>query len=216
MQLRSGRIVKPFVRKKKARPTLAPLVRRVKKLERKTSAIESKFSDLTLATLIIPSALNIMQPAHLIQQGDQASQRNGDSITLVSIQARLMLSTNTAGDNNIVRFLIVQDKQCNGVIFTAAELFLDATVDDILTSPYNLDNKHRFRVLHDSVISVNDAGHANHIWKVFKKLNMKIRYDATAGAITDITSNNIYVCFVGNSLVLGDVQGIVRLRYLDG
>ncbi len=191
------------------------LVARVKKLEKKTSGIESKFIDLTVATAALPSALTIIQPVHLIQRGDQAFQRNGDSITLTSFQARFMLSTNTAGDNNIVRFLVVVDKQCNGVLFTAAELFDDATVDDILVSPYNLDNKHRFRVLCDQYVSINDAGSANHIWKVYKKMNMKIRYDASAGAITDITSNNVYLCFVGNNLVLGDIQGQVRLRYLD-
>ncbi len=192
------------------------LVARVRKLEKKTSAIESKFSDLTSAVITIPSALAIIQPVHLIQQGDQASQRNGDSITLTSIQAKFLLTTGTAGDNNLVRFLVVHDKQCNGAVFAAADLFLDASAQDILNSPLNLDNKHRFRVLLDQYVQINDAGVANHVWKMYKKLNMKIRYDATAGAITDVTSNNIYVCFVGDVLGLGDIQGITRLRYLDG
>ncbi len=200
-----------IVRKKPA----SALVRRVRKLEKKTSGIESKFSDLVVATAALPAALTIIQPTHLIQRGDQHFQRNGDSITLTSFQCRFMLSTNTAGDNNLVRLLVVHDKQVNGVLMTAAELFLDATADDILTSPYNLDNKHRFRVLSDKIISINDAGNANYMYSVYKKLNIKIRYDASAGAVTDLTSDAIYFCFVGNNLVLGDIQGITRLRYLD-
>lgn len=190
---------------------------RVKKLEKKTSGIESKFIDFTNATAIMPTALSFRCPVEDILQGDLSSQRDGDSVTLTSVQCRFLFTAHTAADKNIARILIVQDKQTNGTLFTAAELFLDATAQDIIVSPYNLDNKHRFRVLCDDMVEFNADGVASVLYKKYKKLNIKVRYDASTGAVGDLTSNSLQVVVVGfDANNLGDVQSIIRLRYFDG
>ncbi len=195
----------------------APLLSRVRKLEKKTSAIESKFIDFTAASAVIATGAVNLLPLQNIQQGDQASQRNGDSVTLTSVQARIMFTAFTAADQNNIRIIIVHDKQSNGALMTSAEMFLDGTNGDINVSPYNLDNKHRFKFLCDEYVDINDNGQSSFVWKKYIKLNMKIRYDATTGNVTDLTSSNLALFIIGfDAAALGDSQSIVRVRYLDG
>ncbi len=208
--------LKPQYKPRRNVPKTA-LVSRVKRLEKKTSGIESKFIDFTNATAIMPTALSFRCPVEDIIQGDLASQRDGDSVTLTSVQARFIFRAHTAGDKNMARILIVHDKQTNGVLFTQAELFLDSSAQDIMVSPYNLDNKHRFRVLCDDYVEFNADGVATVLWKKYIKLNIKVRYDASTGAVGDLTSNSLQVVVVGfDNNNLGDLQSIIRLRYYDG
>ncbi len=203
--------------RRRARRRIVPsnLARRVKKLERKTSGIESLFIDFTNSTAIISDALSLRTPIEDIIQGDDSSERNGDSITITSLQCRFLLTAYTADDHNIVRILFVVDKQHNGADMTAAELFLDSTVDDILVSPLNLDNMHRFKILSDDLVEINNTGRASVVYKKYVKCNYKIRFDASTGVATDITNTKLHIVIVGNSTGTGDVQSICRVRYLD-
>lgn len=212
-------LYKPRYRRKKARVSAKParaLVTRVKKLEKKTSGIESKFFDFTLATTpISPNINDRVEPCFLIVQGDANGERNGDSITITSMYVQMLLTTPTAGDRNMLRMIIVLDKQCNGATPQLAEIFADGSSQDNLVSPLNLDNKHRFRLLSDELVEINDQGRSSHIYRKYLKCNIKIRYEASTSAITDLVSNNLIFYPLGLTAELGDIQGIVRIRYYD-
>ncbi len=204
--------------RQKARPLrrVAPLLRRVRRLEKKTSAIESKFIDFTQLTTSINANVTSLLRVEDIVQGDEHDERQGDSITLTSVQVRILFTAFMAGDQNQIRIVIVHDKQANGVLGTAAQMFLDGTDQDINVSPYNLDNKHRFQFLSDEEVTINEQGQSSVLYKKYVKLNHKIRYDANTGAVSDLTSSNIIIYVIGfSSAGEGDMQSITRLRYLD-
>jgi len=122
---------------------------------------------------------------------------------------------------------LVQDKQCNGVAATTADLlgFTGQTVS--FASYNNLENSHRFRVLFDVLRPINaTAGGTptttpvwaivNHIITFSKKVKIPIEYSSStsAGAISTIRSNNLlFVCISKNGVVM--LSGNVRVRYID-
>ncbi len=92
----------------------------------------------------------------------------------------------------------------------------------------NLANKGRFRVLMDRTYSLNYTSMASDGAAVvsqaattmhdsfFKKCNIPIEFDSTAGAITEIKSNNIGVLMIGQDS--GDASTFfskMRLRFVD-
>lgn len=203
---------KKVVRRRK-KVTSSALVSRVQKLERKTAGVEYKYLDTTTASASLSQSPALVQLTNMAQ-GDGVSQRSGDSITVVSILVKAVFTTQTAGDNNFIRCLLVQDRQTNGAIATIGDVLLDASAQDNIVSPLNLDNKHRFRVLADRYFEVNDQGVNAALWHEYKKCNIKIRYDANAGDITDLSSNSLFLMTLGYGST-GDVQSIVRIRFLD-
>lgn len=199
--------------RRKKRQRSSALVSRVRKLEKKTSGMEYKFKDFTVAKTAIattPTSQNLC----LIAQGDDHDERNGDSITVTGVYVNCWISTDTAGDNNVMRLMLIQDKQCNGVGGSIGEVLSAGGATTAIFSPLELDNKHRFRMLWDKTVEVNDAGRSNVIFSKYIPLNLKIRYDGTTGVIADQKSNNIFFAFGGVSN-LGDIQINSRVRYLD-
>lgn len=142
-----------------------------------------------------------------IQQGVGLAQRTGNYIRLKEFQIRF--SVNNDPTNIIrqrVRVLIVQDNQCNG----ALPAVLDVLANNVPTSVYQYNNVigcggSRFKILKDWTydfklmpISTTSAGVSRTVsWK-FKKGLPAIQYDASAGAIGDLVSKNIFMLVIGD------------------
>ncbi len=189
------------------------LVSRVRKLERKTAGVEYNFLDTTVASAAVATTPTLSQLVNMTQ-GSAPGQHNGDSITITSIYLNGVISTATAGDNNLVRLICYQDRQANQAAAALGDILLDGGASVHVFSPLNLDNKHRFKILWDKTFEVNDTGRATCVWKKYIKCNIKIRYDGNAGTAADITSNNIGF-FFGGFTSLGDIALTSRVRYLD-
>ncbi len=205
--LRSGRIVKPFVRKKR-KAKLAPLVARVRRLEKSR---EFKFIDTQLtesaqnATPIITQLTNVVQ-------GVTDTTRLGNKITVTGLMLRYTVEDTIT---NKYRIMIVQDKQTNGVIYAAGDLLEDATSFDNLISPANRDNKKRFRVMYDRLHLISVNGVANGQGRKFVKLNLTVSYDGNAGDITDLTSSSLSLLTVAHTASVAHTI-FVRVFYTDG
>lgn len=159
----------------------------------------------------------------LIPQGVQESQRVGRKAFIHSIQIQAMLHflPGTAIDTGITYLYLVLDKQANK---------LAAGVTDVVTTTVfgsaqrNLNNDQRFVVLKRWVhtwVSQNGvnaaAGDVSKNLSFYKKLpGIQIDYNSTAGAITEITSNNLFL-MAGSSIQDDTVSllGSCRVRYTD-
>lgn len=190
----------------------APLARRVRKLE---SAMEMKSKTLIIgSTPFSTGGLDTLLNGMVI--GDDIFNRNGDSILITSIQFDLIIQAQTANDNNTIRILLVQDKQTNGVAQELDKILDTADPQSNIISPYNLDYKHRFRILCDKVITFDDVTNANRHIKIYKKCNIKTRYGLdTTGGVTAIATNSLSLWIFGFS-ALGDFRVSTRIRFLDG
>lgn len=178
--------------------------------------VEFKFHDVQLTNETIPIIPLITQISN-IALGDTDVTRDGSQIKAVRLNIKWTVQVNaTAATQNRMRIMVVQDKQTNGAIYTDTDLLQDVSAQDGIVSMNNLDNKFRFRVLFDRRIAVSSDGTATKFVSFNKKLQMKIRFDADAAAITSLTSNSISVLMLSNHATLTpSVTMFSRLRYVD-
>ncbi len=125
-----------------------------------------------------------------ILQGDGGSNRDGNQVKVIGMYINYLWVMHASAVTTQVRLMIIEDKQTNGAVFSAADILSDVTGIDNIISPYNLNNKYRFRVIYDKVHMLNDNGNQTAKVSTFIKLDTKLRYDGTAGDVTDATSSS--------------------------
>lgn len=166
----------------------------LQKIKRQLSLVkpELKFDDLQSGVNAnVSFDAPIITSLNLVAQGDNVSDRIGNSIRIMGVRTQFMLNWNsTTAGNQPVRVLLVLDKQCNGALFTLTDLFEDPTVTDSLISPFDMDEKFRFMILKDSVFTLHPDRQAITV-KWHKKFNHIIRYGDTAGTIANVSSKNL-------------------------
>ncbi len=189
---------------------------------------ELKFHDVDADDAIVANG-GAVTTLLQIAQGTTESERLGRKITLRSINCRFEITlpstTVVASTSDVIRVLIVQDKQCNGAIPPWATIL----ESNDYQSFNQLANKSRFRTLMDRTYAIqatagSGQGTTNtkeyaeaHISDTFfKKCNIPIEYDnsGTTGAITEIRSNNILLLLISRDNVAGFFSKF-RFRYSD-
>ena len=190
-----------------------------------TTGVELKFHDINL-DLPPAAAGTITDSVNKIAQGTTESTRIGRKANIRQINWRfeitLTAATAKAATSELVRVILYLDKQCNGAT---------AGVTDILESAdyqsfNNLGNKNRFRTLMDREYSLTaqsgggdgtteDYGEDIASDTFYKKVNLPIEFDSTAGAITEIRSNNIGVLIIAKTGGISNFSSKMRLRFSD-
>lgn len=162
---------------------------------------------------------------NLIPQGVTESTRVGRLCVLKSIQLRgeFVFSPGAAAlAATTVYMYLVLDTQCNG----AAAAITDVLTSNVLaTALINLNNSQRFRILKRWVQPlVSSAGVTTAYNQVvvpldyFKKIDVPLDFSSTAGAISEIRSNNLFL-LAGSDGQSDDTVtfiGTTRVRFGDG
>ncbi len=223
-------------KRKQAFRSTAPR-KRVYRGRRATYNGELKFFDIRKAATNLTAAGVILDDSICeVAQGVTESERIGRKMTIRSINFRGEwqngLGTATGTVDGRLRIVIVWDKQANGAAFTVANVLENngAAVD--INSFRNLSNAGRFVVLMDKTFNANIPGvaqtaagtftsYANaHSWTFYKSCNIPIEYDAAAGAITEMRSNNVGIFALSQTPVnpgaASTVSYTCRIRFSDG
>ncbi len=193
---------------------------------------EAKFFDTdldaifgTLATTMESANLNI------IVQGNTESNRIGRKVILKRVDCKGILSLPaTAADTStseVVRLLLVCDKQTNGAAFTGTDLW----ETDNYRSFNNLANSSRFRVIQSKTIALNATAGSGRgstdtlsfaewvvPWTMNANLNLPLEFDnsATTGAVTTQRSNSLWLVSQSTTgLAIMSVAN-ARVRFIDG
>lgn len=160
----------------------------------------------------------------LIPQGTTTSTRIGRKATLKSIHLRGSLfyapGASTTGVG-IAYIYVVLDKQANGAAAGVTEVLTSATMPGAMINLFNSD---RFTILKRIVIPVQatagvatafGAQHTPIEW--YHACSIPIEWNAAAGAITEITSNNVFLLAGsdGNTDDIMSVSGTCRVRFSD-
>lgn len=178
---------------------------------------EFKFLDTVVTATAVSTTAVITQLTNLAQ-GDTDITRDGAQIRISAIRVNGFVVIEPTSVTTMFRLMLVLDNQTNGAIYTSAQLLADDTAGDAIASPLNLDNKFRFRILWDQVINLV-AGAENSIehFSYFKMMpNLKIRYSANAGDITDLASKSLSLFMISNDAVTTPSTTFnVRVRFLD-
>jgi len=157
----------------------------------------------------------------LIPQGDTESTRDGRLAWIKSIQIRgqALFAPSTGAQAAEVAYLyLVLDTQANGAAAAITDVF---TSNVMSTNLLNLNNSGRFRIMKKWIISFNSGAgvttaYNNVVQQIefYKKCNIKMDWSSTTGAITEIRSNNIFLCAgAAPSDDLISFTGTCRLRF---
>lgn len=164
-------------------------------------------------TCVSPSAAAPANPntASLvaIAQSTTKNTRIGNKLHLYAIRIKGQITLPTAAFGDVLRLILVQDTQANGASATANQVLEGngaagvATVNDF----FNMDNIDRFKILKDKYFNMNgNIGVANTsqtpVVKEFKmnhKCRARIDYSSTAGAITELKSNNFFLIVISEN-----------------
>ncbi len=211
--------------RRKSRKTFRPGFDRTSGYFTKSNNFEKKFHDIATTDAVIAATWSFTAALLTIAQGTGESQRIGRKITITNIGWRFNfeLPTSTAATQSadLIRMMLILDKQCNG----AAPSVADVLEEDLLIGFNNLSNRKRFRTLMDRSYEIgangmagdgtaNDTALATIQDTFWKKCNIPIEYSGTAGTITEIKSNNI-LCLVVTTNGLAGLDGRMRFRYTD-
>ena len=187
--------------------------------------MELKFFDLDLNDAVIATGGGVTDSINKIAQGTTEITRIGRKCTIRSINWRFRVTlpsaTSSGAGLETTRVIMYLDKQCNGATASATDILESADFQSF----NNLANKTRFRTLMDrtydlvSAAGGGDGTTEDYVGDViqdtfFKKCNIPIEFDATAGAITEIRSNNIGVLLISAGGI-GGFDSKLRLRFSD-
>lgn len=157
---------------------------------------------------------------NLIPQGTSATTRIGRQCVVRSIAGQFLIrftpGVATSSSSTVYLFL-VQDTQANGAA---------AAVTDVMTSNNfaiairNLDNAQRFKMLKRWMIPLNAliaTSNINIAQNFYLKCNIPLEFSSTAGAITELRSNNLFLMAGtdGQTDDLPVLDGTIRLRFSD-
>jgi len=153
-----------------------------------------------------------------IARGDDINERTGREVDLRSIQfAATARVTAGTGIDQQFRIIIVYDRQTNAAAPTAA-MVLEAAY---MTAPRNLENRKRFSILYDKVVTLNATAESGstRMLRWYRHLHHPETFNSgDVGTVADITTGSIYCIAIGTvapGAAAGSLDYWVRIRYQD-
>lgn len=160
-----------------------------------------------------------------VLQGDDFNERVGRRIHMKSWLIRFKiasLATATSPIGNTVRITVVLDLQTNG----AAPLLTDVyTTNTTNLAPMNLNNRARFKILHDRVMTMPAAEYSAgaltagspvpKVFKLYKRFNTTTTFGATGGTVAAIQSGSIFCIVWGENDAVSTFEYQSRIRFTD-
>lgn len=188
--------------------------------------VESKFYDVTPTPFSLSTSCQFPNAGTILDivQGTGESERVGRAIKVSSIVVRGILSlpssTAQANTSDVLRFILYEDKQCNG----AAATGLDLLETNTFLGHANLSKSHRFKFLISKEIpinaqvaldtSANSSGVIEYPFKFYYKCNCPIEYTGVTASIANIASKNLGIAVIGSN-GKATISLSTRVRYVD-
>lgn len=198
-------------------------IRSYRKARSSANAAERKFFDTALSfsfdsTAEVPATGQLC----LIPQGDTESTRDGRKAVIESVQIRGHVDippgagTTLAGQAHM---WLVLDTQTNGAAAAFTDVFTETDVSKCLLQ---LNNSGRFRILKHWTWTYKPAAGVSTAWNneskavdFYTRCNVPMDWNSTAGAITEIRSNNLFL--MAGQVGIGDdvptFTGNARVRF---
>lgn len=172
---------------------------------------EKQYFDHTFSAQSVNTAAPQIVCLNQIGQGDDVTNRKGNSILAKSIQGRLDWSL--GGTSSFCRAIIVCDMENIGSTPAYTDV-IDNTVSP-LVAPLNKDTASRWQVLADKVFTLDNVGQSVKMVNIYRKLHVHIKFTGTA--TTDFYKNSLFLLLFSSSSSMNSdtVTGHFRLRYYD-
>lgn len=191
---------------------------------------ERKFLDTTVADATSINDAGTMILLNGMAQGTSQSTRIGNKMTMSSIQGRYQVFNGTTQTgSSCCRIIVFYDTQSNAAAPAINDLLSDTTAGQRSTSPLNLANRDRFRVVYErtwipgnAFSGVMDEGVIEGFLdfnQFYKKIRLDTIYNNTSGGtVADIQTGALF-CWIYADIGAGTGsprwQATFRLRYVD-
>lgn len=159
-----------------------------------------------------------------VAQGTDYTQRIGRKINMKSLLMRVSMNPNSGTTSNVgdfVRMLIIYDAQANGTAPAVTDVLQTANY----LSPMNLNNRDRFKIISEKLVSMNPAvftsgsltnGNAqNKSYEIYKKIYLDEVFSNTTALIGSIASGSIYLLIIAAAATATGVGWNCRIRFSD-
>lgn len=193
-----------------------PVAKNVKKYVKRCMdrVIEDKWTQAALVTMNPGTAGTVSQIGlSAIQRGTTANTRTGNHIRPKFLRMRISARNDGANpDGQRVRFMIVQDNQCNGAAATISDVFDNSSVLGMYNPLYvqGCGGK-RFKILYDKTVDINPTPYwnnsvsltniENHTTSLVfgrSKLPAVVGYDADTGGVADLADKNVFMISIAD------------------
>lgn len=167
---------------------------------------EKKFFDtLVSGSLTNAGTVNVL---NAISAGDDAMNRNGNSIKLIHLYCRMTFEQ-IIDTKNFVRIIIFSDLANQGIAPSTTDVLTVADVDSMT----NLDNVARFQILFDKCYGLSNA-YPTVSKRVYQRLGFHIKFDGTASG--DWQKNSLFVLMLDSNTTSHAVSNSTfRIAYYD-
>ena len=172
---------------------------------------EFKFNDvLTELTVTNAGSFTLLNG---IESGLQDDDRVGASIRIKSYEYRQDVIISSSENESFLRTIIFIDLKTDGVAPLVSDLLQNSSA--VISSPRNLDNRHRFLILKDDVTELS-TNRPNKYNQWYKKVNIKTQYDLSTGVAAAIAAHPMYMLQLSNQPTNGPFSTTYnRIRYVD-
>lgn len=148
-------------------------------------------------------------------QGNDIFQRNGDQITIKSMDFRFDTTSTGAGNATTFRIIVFADMTANG----AAPAVTDVLDQADLRSAYKhiAIQRKRFRIFHDKFYTnvFGTPTQSRDILLRFPNLNHTVYYNGTTATSTDNGKGAVFVLVISTSTGNGGWSFLPDIRYTD-
>ena len=177
--------------------------------------IETKFFDYSSSSN--PSNSGAVEWITNVTQGNNVSNRIGDSIRAQSLQVTFAVSIHTSEPKNtVVRFLLVKDWENAGATPAVTDIITANGSSVNMLSPVNWFNRTRFTIVDDVLMDLDVGGENALVFRKTYKVHNHLRYRGTAGTAADIAEGNYFILFISDEATnTPQIRFWSRLLYTD-
>ncbi len=129
-------------------------------------------------------------------QGDTDLARDGMKVLNMSIGLQGMVTQHASATNTTVRIVVVQDRQNNGVLPVASDIFEQDTLNTFYQ--FSADNRRRFKIILDKYINLEATSKIHQPIHEFRRVSGRQTYNGTTNVDASAGANSLWVCFCSN------------------
>lgn len=170
--------------------------------------LETKFYDTSFAATINNTGTMTLLSA--IPQGNQESQRVGDSVKLQTLQANFMFSMNNATAYTNVRIIIFKGDRENTSTPTGAWLLNGGSLYDLKT----WRDRFQTRILYDNILTFSNTGTLAKVVRINQPLNFHCNFAPTSTTVED---GGLWMYVISDIAATNfpSITGSARVLYTD-
>nr|WAE42181.1 MAG: capsid protein [Cressdnaviricota sp.] len=141
------------------------------------------------------------QSLNQFPQNTTKNTRIGNKSFITHIRGRIILDLPAGSESDAVRIIFYQDRQCNGIAATVADILELASVsswqqmDFVDQIKIISDKTYHLNVL-DSVVATQSSTQLLKYIKFSHRINTEVHFNNTTGVLTGIVSNNFGMLFI--------------------